>query len=146
MITKSLWWASSENIRPIDRMAPSRHIPSNKTENIEECDPVLNSACPTDTRPDKNFLCSFHLFHSNYDIYFWLGRFYHRVFETFREKGQNLAKHGKSRHEKNVLMHLVHLEIVFTCTHKVSAGKWVSQSEFRQDVGCSFGGLFQFLH
>ena len=70
VITKCSWLASSENFCPIDRLATNRHIPSNKSENIEECgpslmgnsDPVLNSACPPNTRPIKNVLCSFHFY------------------------------------------------------------------------------------
>ena len=53
---------------PINRLATTCHNPLNKAENIDEFiqpasskpDSVLISAYVTDTRPDADFLCSFH--------------------------------------------------------------------------------------
>ena len=70
MSAKASRCTSFENCCPIDCLAANWHIPSNKTENVEKSGPsllgtpdldrVLNSACPTNTQPDKNFLCLIH--------------------------------------------------------------------------------------
>ena len=67
---QSSWCLSFENCCPGNRLATTRHIPFNKAENIEKfiqsttCepdpDPVLISAYVPDTRPETDFLCSFH--------------------------------------------------------------------------------------
>ena len=72
MITKSLRGASSDNFCLINHLANNRHIPANKSENIEEFihpasskpdpDPVLISAYVPDTLPDTDCLCSFHAY------------------------------------------------------------------------------------
>ena len=66
---------SSENCLLINRLATTRDIPLNKAENIEEFiqpasgtpnpDPVLISVYVSDTRPDTDFLCSFHPYKSS---------------------------------------------------------------------------------
>ena len=67
---QSSWYRSSENCKPINWLATTRHFTLNKAENIEnffqpasdkpDPYPVLTTAYVPDTRPDTDFLCSFH--------------------------------------------------------------------------------------